>query len=382
MANTLKFGNGEWYGKKDTILAYNSENNNYKPLPFDFSRGSSATVINKDGLIETVGSGEPRIDYKDNSKGALLLEPSRINLVSYSEDFSNSYWNTNSNTSRSLSSNLSPEGTANAYRVEAVSGTQVGYVGVTTIGTTITHSVYVRRVSGSNTFNMVDVNNSATQVDITNEWKRFSVTAVATSTNLRSYLRLNQVGDVVEIFGFQAEQGSYATSYIPTQGSVVTRLADSCSQTPPDGVIGQTEGTVFLDFIRKPQNNPATGLFGISSSNNSDRVVVWNNFSLNGLGLQIKANGSNISGNQSLGTFDNDENYKIAVSYKSGEIKAYVNGNSVLNLSNSFTFASDLNTIIVNSYQVGINSELSPFKNIKLYNTALTDQELQALTSN
>ena len=51
MANTLKFGNGEWYGKKDTILAYNDENSNYKPLPFDFSRASSATRVNKDGLI-------------------------------------------------------------------------------------------------------------------------------------------------------------------------------------------------------------------------------------------------------------------------------------------------------------------------------------------
>ena len=38
-----------------------------------------ATRVNKDGLIETVGSGEPRIDYKDDSKGALLLEPSRTN---------------------------------------------------------------------------------------------------------------------------------------------------------------------------------------------------------------------------------------------------------------------------------------------------------------
>ena len=79
--NTLKFGNGEWYGKKDTILAYNDENSNFKPLPFSFDRASSATVVNKDGLIETVGSGEPRIDYKDDSKGALLLEPSRSNLI-------------------------------------------------------------------------------------------------------------------------------------------------------------------------------------------------------------------------------------------------------------------------------------------------------------
>ena len=80
MANTLKFGNGEWYGKKDTILAYNDENNNYKPLLFDFSRASSATRVNKDGLIETVGGGQARIDFKDDSKGALLLEPSRTNL--------------------------------------------------------------------------------------------------------------------------------------------------------------------------------------------------------------------------------------------------------------------------------------------------------------
>ena len=37
-----------------------------------FDRASSHEV-NKDGLIETVGSGEPRIDYKDDSKGALKL---------------------------------------------------------------------------------------------------------------------------------------------------------------------------------------------------------------------------------------------------------------------------------------------------------------------
>ena len=85
--NTLKFGNGEWYGKKDTILAYNDENSNFKPLPFSFDRASSATRVNKDGLIETVGSGEPRIDYKDDSKGALKLEPSRSNLVTYSNLF-------------------------------------------------------------------------------------------------------------------------------------------------------------------------------------------------------------------------------------------------------------------------------------------------------
>ena len=82
--NTLKFGNGEWYGKEGTILAYNDENNNYKPLPFNFDRASSATRVNKQGLIETVGADQPRIDYLNDSNGALLLEPSRTNLIPYS----------------------------------------------------------------------------------------------------------------------------------------------------------------------------------------------------------------------------------------------------------------------------------------------------------
>ena len=64
MANTLKLGAGKWATGTDTVLAFNDENNNFKPLPFDFSRASSATVVNQSGLIETVGSGEPRIDFK------------------------------------------------------------------------------------------------------------------------------------------------------------------------------------------------------------------------------------------------------------------------------------------------------------------------------
>ena len=87
MANTFKFGNGEWAVGKETALAYNDENSNFKPLPFTFDRASTATVVNKQGLIETVGVDEPRIDFLNNTKGHLLLEPSRSNLVTNSEQF-------------------------------------------------------------------------------------------------------------------------------------------------------------------------------------------------------------------------------------------------------------------------------------------------------
>jgi len=381
MANTLKFGNGEWYGKKDTILAYNDENSNYKPLPFDFSRASKATVVNKDGLIEEVGSGQPRVDYKDDSKGALKLEPSRTNLLPYSEDFIVSNW---TKTRCTVTSNqaVSPDGNLTADLMTATGDDARLEDQVGSSGQQYTQSIYVKSAQSTNVNGQMDFAGlNPVTFTANQQWQRINTTLTDTNQLGRARVRITNNGDALYVWGGQIEAGTYPTSYIPTQGSAVTRLADVCNQTPPSGVIGQTEGTLLVDFIRKPQSNSTTGLFGISSSNNADRVIIWNNFSLNGLGLQIKANGSNISGNQSLGTFDNNENYKIAISYKSGEIKSYVNGNSVLSLSNSFTFANDINTIIVNSYQVGINSELSPFKNLKLYNTALTDEELAKLTS-
>ena len=112
MSNTLNLGAGIWGTKEDSLLAYNSENGNYKPLPFDFTRASSATVVNKAGLIETVGSGIPRIDFLGNTNGALKLEPQRTNSFSYSNDFSQSSW---SKTQSSVTGNttISPEGVDN-----------------------------------------------------------------------------------------------------------------------------------------------------------------------------------------------------------------------------------------------------------------------------
>ena len=91
MANTLKFGNSEWYGSEGNILAYNDLGGNFKPLPFTLSRGSSATRVNQQGLIETVGANNARVDYLDNANGAMLLEPQRLNYVTQSETFTG-YW--------------------------------------------------------------------------------------------------------------------------------------------------------------------------------------------------------------------------------------------------------------------------------------------------
>ena len=56
---------------------------------FDFARSSTATRVNSDGLIESVASGQARLNYEIegglvNTKPSLLLEPQGTNLIPYS----------------------------------------------------------------------------------------------------------------------------------------------------------------------------------------------------------------------------------------------------------------------------------------------------------
>ena len=142
MAATLKLGDRKWATKEGSLLAYNDENNNYKPLPFDFTRASSATRVNKQGLIETVASGVPRIDFTD-ANGALLLEPQRTNLVTYSEDFSNAAWTKSDATV--VSGQVSPTGDTSAFKL--VEGT-----GLTTYHQTYLGNIFTTVLNNYYTF--------------------------------------------------------------------------------------------------------------------------------------------------------------------------------------------------------------------------------------
>ena len=72
-------------------------------------------------------------------------------------------------------------------------------------------------------------------------------------------------------------------------------------------------------------------------------------------------------------------NLKIAFTYKSGDIKVYINGVLVDSSTNTFTIAEKLIDVDISSISGGYSQMF--FNDIKLYNTALTDQELQALTT-
>ena len=90
---SLNIGGGKWATKQDKLLAYKQNiGGRYFAINGDTSRNSTATFTNQNALIESVGNNVARVDFKDDVKGALLLEPQSTNLINQSESFGNSYW--------------------------------------------------------------------------------------------------------------------------------------------------------------------------------------------------------------------------------------------------------------------------------------------------
>ena len=370
MANTLKFGNGQWATGNGTALAYNDENSNFKPLPFDFTRASSGTTVNQSGLIETVGSGIPRIDFQGNTKGALLLEPSRTNLVTYSEDFSQ--WN-KSSAAITITPNysVSPNGLQNSSRVQFTSSNQ--HINISTslgTGVTSTGSVYIKGTAGETI--EFDTGGVGALRTLTADWQRIEVT----STSLSSLLLINTFGGAtardIQIWGAQVEQASYPTSYIPTSGSAVTRVVDSCYQTPPSGVIGQTEGTFLLEFERKDGDYGQPIWLSDGSYQNYTYFVVGNTDT-----RFVGKVPSGVEWNIIIPALSKGV-HKIAGAYKQNDIVFYVDG--VKKGEDTSANIPPCNLLGLGYENGTIYNNSDPYNQVKIYNTRLSNSELAALT--
>ena len=404
MANTLNLGNGDWATKENSLLGYNSESGNYKPLAFDFTRASNGTFVNKSGLIETAANGVPRIDFLGNTNGALLLEPQRTNLVTQSNQFDTT-WNLEN---LAVTSNqVGVGGSVDAWKLTpSVTSTYHRLTNSVTgaANLAVTLSVYAKsdgynflRISenGSSgdyaTFNLLNgsvANNTSLEAKIEivgNGWYRCSSSIIATPSHRFDMYVMESAtiqqpwsGDGtsgVLIYGAQLEVGSYATSLINTQGSAVTRVADACSQTPPSGIIGQTEGTIYAE-MNVPSIESVGGFSGFrifdGTSANQISFIIYPTGRLQSIAFDGGTLVSNI----------NDSGYgltsgvhKIAIAYKLNDYVLYVDG-SIVGSDTSATVPS-VNQFIV-SYTDG-GSQI--YNESKIYNTRLSNSELAALTT-
>jgi hypothetical protein len=400
MAQTLKFGNGTWATKKDSILAYNDENENYKPLPFNYTGAGKGTRVNKEGLIEVVENDRPRIDYLDSEDGVFLLEKASTNLIAYSEALDNSYW---TKSGASVTSGfVSPDGTNNAFKL--VEDTSTGIHQLTrsitnTVANQYSISVFVkentrnwiRLSSGDGGYvffnisdNTIGIQTNAVGVieDIGNGWKRCKITFTAAGTNGSATLRIAESDGVVSyvgqnksvyVYGMQYEQGSYATSYIPTQGSAQTRVQETASGSGNSEVFNDSEGVLFLD-ISALANDGTSRRISISDGGTSNRVSIEIDETADRLKLFIDSNSLQVD-NIGLTNFT-----KICGKYKANDYSLWVNGFELATLTTSSNVPSGLDRLNFDGGNLS-NDFYGKTKEIAYYDTVLTDLELETLTS-
>ena len=403
MANTLNLGNGNWATKKDSLLAYNSENNNYKPLPFDFTRASSATVVNKAGLIETVGSGEPRIDFSNDAKGALLLEPSRTNNLLQSNQFDTTWIDS---ITTNTSGYLGLDGTNSAWLLTKTASSNANIRQNITFSGTHTFSVYLKKgtltsvglrstggLDAKVEINLIDgttsgeVNTTSVKAEsVGNDWWRCSLTfEAAVNTAVRIYpdsITGTTAGDIY-IWGAQLEQGSYATSYIPTSGSTVTRSQDNINTSLGTVLPLSGEVSVYIESL----GQPVTGIsnagkivsVGFNALNGGQSYV-----SLNFTGTEWRARVQDGSSSNFINlAVSQTEKIKIVLVLRPTTYALYANGSLIGSETRAYSgTAPVITSIAFIAYNNAISDRgITRNKDLRVYNTALSSAEAIALTA-
>ena len=298
---------------------------------------TTGATTGKAGLLED----EPRFDYSGGATcPSLLLEPSRTNLVRQSEYIHGYGVKVGCTTTSNYGT--SPEGLVNSTRLEFTSNGYTYEAIPQVIGTQYTISVYAKRNDGGTQSFGFFVDGSGTidsAMALTNEWKRFDYTY--TATNAYYFGFAGNSGADVSVYGFQVEEGSYPTSYIPNHsGGSVTRGADSCVVNNTTSSIGQTEGTMFLDFV---YDNNGGGFYGsyVANANGFTDFVGWRiNDNKTTLDILIRYNNTYQVLDSVLSVFAVGNRYKVALKYSSGDIKVFVNNQEKYSSTATYTTPS------------------------------------------
>ncbi len=345
---------------------------------FDFSRGSSATRVNEKGLIEDVASGIPRIDYT-SGQGALLLEPQSTNLITYSEDFTQ--WTLGSNSTLTYESDVvAPDGSLGVYRLQlpATNNTYItsnSFTGVNPLSV----SIYVKSAGQEeDDFNLYTGITPSEKFTATSEWKRFNYTL-----NGASFSIVNS-GDTfasdIYIWGAQAGALSYATSYIPTSGSTVTRSAETANNSGNADLFNDSEGVLYAEMAALADTTSQEIAISLSEGQiGANRLLI--RMKTNGVIGAVLRVANTTQASIDSGSLDQSTSHKIAVKYKLNDIALWIDGIEVGtdNLANVFP----ANTLDEVSFNQGNNSNnfYGNVKALAVFKEALTDAELESLTS-
>jgi hypothetical protein len=374
------------------------------------TRATTATRVNSSGLISSVASNVPRLDYSNGSCPSILVEPQRTNLITYSEDTAT--WGVNQTPIITYNNAIAPNGTQTAEKL-VVNSIDEGFFnfssGSVTSGTTYTLSIFVKYISGvnniifgfagtgfggdnANVFNIQNgtivsthSGNTLSVQSFNNGWYRLICTKTATANDTGGFIIYGNQNSEIQynLWGVQLEAGSYATSYIPTTSASVTRNADVISKTGISSLIGQTEGTIFVEEVYDATiaNNGGLDdtLVSLTDGTSSNLISIFHY----GLGIGnvlffIRL--SNVTQVAISTSTPTSGTYKIALAYKNNDVVGYINGVQI-GTDTSATIPATSVITLVDPITTNAATKTVKRKNIAVWKNRLTNVELAQLTT-
>jgi hypothetical protein len=358
----------------------------------------------------------PRLDYLGSSCPKLLLEPQTTALNQFSEQLNNAYWSLSRasafGSGSVVNAVVAPDGTQSAEYVQQASGQTTGggaFAGILSATGNYTISVFAKMAEqrylrlagtfgagGAGLFCNFDLQNGVTgtpSAGVTprienygNGWYRCSISAskVDLTGNLVFLYQANTLngGDATPLsglylWGANVTQMAYPTSYIPTLGTSVTRVRDAASKTGITSLIGQTEGTLFVEFdlTQTPEINT---IISISDGTFTSNFVLVYKTGTNVLSARIRTAGVD----QVLidtGTLASGS-YKLALAYKQDDIAFYVNG-VLIGTNNLATIPATLSRLSISEISTAVNPIFGRNAQTLVFKTRLSNTELAQLTT-
>jgi hypothetical protein len=352
-----------------------------------FARASAQTRRNSAGVIENLANNVSALDYPVVGGCPWWNFPvARTNTILRSQELNTSPWSIAASATVDANTAVAPDGTTTAGTINlaAVSDSRLFQFFTIANNTTYTISAFFKNIAliAGQTF-LFRVNNAlaapnnfvaAATIDlaagtsiasiggtlgtgytgtatstITNEgngWFRVSLTFTVGSAGGTSSAGFQIINNQARSFygwGMQAEIGSYASPYIPTLGTALTRVVSNPNTSGLNSFIGPQEGGWYTEFRTTNILPPNGDLIALYSSSVGSGSIVFH-ISNNLINVRIYHSSSNFFITTSL-VLATNTTYRCAIRYKSGDFYLAINGN-IFSSNQAATYTNPLTSII------------------------------------
>jgi len=346
-----------------------------KPLDstgdFTVVRATTATRVNKNGIIESVIANAPRIDYTGGGCASVLIEPQRTNICLRSEEIDSATWvkiNAGTGVLPAVTANAvtSPDGTTNADTIvlDRGAGNTGGdyswfYQSATFAADFYALSFWIKTSVigdvGKTILARLSASNASQVVTLTSTWTRITIVSSSAGAAAAAEIEFFNRGTLttgnsvsIDLWGVQVEQAKSSSSYIPTTSASVTRNADEIYKTGISSLIPQPEGSIFVDCVVDSFNGNATVNILNAERTSACSFYCYIDTSNNIIFGILDGGSAVLTLTATDASFLVGQRLKILINFKTGSSKLYVNGVLKDTQVSAFTLSSTWDDIFIN----------------------------------